>query len=103
AAALDAERTVGEDDCVDRCAVGRDGSDRLARCIRGPLQLPSADLGQGVGACRRLRLGAQGAQEALPGVTVDRVAQALLFLPDRVARAAADDAVDFADIVAAGQ
>src|SRR5690606_20111502 len=40
---------------------------------------------------------------ALPGATVDRVAQALLFLPDRLARAAADDAVDLADVVAARQ
>src|SRR5690606_39385173 len=67
------------------------------------LQLPAADLGQGVGAGRRLRLGAQGTQEPLSGATVDRVTQALLFLPDRVARAAADDPIDLADIVAARQ
>src|SRR5690606_41430716 len=100
-AALGPERTVGEDDGVDRFAVGRDGRNRLACGIRGALQRPAADLGQGVGARRRLRLGAQGAQEPLPGATVDRVAQALLFLPDRLARAAADDAVDLADVVAA--
>ena len=45
----------------------------------------------------------QGLQEALTGAAVDSVAQALLFALDRLTRAAADHAVDFADVVATRQ